>query len=234
LPLVGGRCIVSALDAAWVAANLAEAETSPVSHDDLSLLSLHLVPTVMERGMVLFREGEHPGGVWILQSGAIELICGSGASRAVVRMLGPGEAVGDIQILRGVRSSFKARAVELSECLFLDRHEFLALLMTSPTIARRWASKLALQVSRNHDRIVALLTSALRTRIARFLVQESVDGVFRHSQGTIASMLGVHRSSVNEIVGEFERLGLVEVTYRCIRIVDERGLEKWSETTVSA
>lgn len=220
---------MSGLDAAWVAANLAEAETAPFSGEDLAALSRHLVPKALERGQVLFHEGEHPGGVWILQSGAIELIYGTGAHRALIRILNSGEAVGDIQILRGVQSPFKARAAEPTDCLFIDRTQFGFLLTTSPTIARRWTSKLALQVSRNHDRIVGLLTSALQDRIARFLLDESVEGVFRHSQGTVASMLGIHRSSVNQALGEFERLGLVKVGYRCIEVVDEEGLKSLSE-----
>jgi len=214
------------LDAAWVAANFAEAEAAPFSREDLGELSLHLTPMELEWGEVLFHEGEHPGGVWILQSGAIELIYGTGDQRALITMLNSGECVGDIQILRGVESPFKARVAEPASCLFLDRSKFEDLMMTSPSVSRRWAAKLALQVSRNHTRIVGLLTNALRDRVAQFLLHESVDGTFRHSQGTIASMLGVHRSSINQVLGEFEQLGLVKVSYRCIEVADQSGLEK--------
>lgn len=217
------------LDAAWVAANFAEAETAPFSLEELSELSRHLTPRVLEWGEVLFHEGEHPTGVWILQSGAIELIYGTGEQRALIRLLNPGECVGDIQVLRGVESPFKARAAEPSACLFIDRSSFEHLIMTNPAVSRRWTTKLALQVSRNHQRIVSLLTNALRDRLAQFLLQESVGGVFRHSQGTIASMLGVHRSSINQVLGEFERAGLINVSYRCIEIVDREGLKRTAE-----
>lgn len=216
---------MSSLDAAWVAANFAEAEAAPLSREDLGDLSRFLTPQVLEWGQVLFHEGEHPGGVWILQSGAIELIFGTGEQRALIRMLNPGECVGDIQILRGVESPFKARAAEPSACLYIDRAKFEHLIQTSPSVSRRWIAKLALQVSRNHQRIVSLLTTALRDRLAQFLLHESVDGVFRHSQGTIASMLGVHRSSINQALGQFERMGLVKVSYRCIEVIDPDGLK---------
>lgn len=216
---------MSSLDAAWVAA----AEAAPFSSDDLVELSRYLTPQDIECGEVLFHEGQHPSGVWILQAGALEMIYGTGEHRALIRMLNPGESVGDIQILRGVPSPFKARAAEHSSCLFIDRCDFESLLAASPSVARRWMAKLGLQVFKNHNRIVALLTTALRDRLAQFLLHESVDGVFRHSQGTIAAMLGVHRSSVNQILGEFESQGLVSVAYRCIKIVDKQGLRRTAE-----
>ena len=151
---------VTHLDAAWVAANFAEAEAAPFSSSDLAELSRHLTPQVVEWGEVLFHEGEHPSGVWLLQTGAIELIYGTGEHRALIRIINPGEAVGDIQLLRGVASPFKARAAEPSECLFIARKDFDELLDSSTSVSRRWMAKLALQVAKNHNRIVALLTSA--------------------------------------------------------------------------
>ncbi len=220
---------VTHLDAAWVAANFAEAEAAPFSSSDLAELSRHLTPQVVEWGEVLFHEGEHPSGVWLLQTGAIELIYGTGEHRALIRIINPGEAVGDIQLLRGVASPFKARAAEPSECLFIARKDFDELLDSSTSVSRRWMAKLALQVAKNHNRIVALLTSALRDRVAQFLLHECVDGVFRHSQGTMAAMLGVHRSSVNQVLGEFESLGLVKVAYRSIEVIDLEGMVLMAE-----
>jgi CRP/FNR family transcriptional regulator, cAMP and macrophage regulator len=222
----GFTSAMTSLDAAWVAANFAEAEAAPFSSDDLVELTGYLTPRDVEWGEVLFHEGEDPKGVWILQAGAIELIYGTGENRALIRMINPGEAVGDLQILREAASPFKARAAEPSACLFIDRDAFSALLAGSPSISRRWMAKLALQVCKNHNRIVALLTTALRDRLAQFLLHENVDGLFRHSQGTIAAMLGVHRSSINQILGDFEALGLVKVTYRCIEILDRDGLSR--------
>lgn len=219
-----GTSRTGGVDAAWVAANLAEPQSSPVSRADLVILSRYLIPKSLQRGEVLFDAGQKPTGVWILQAGALELVSGSGPSKVLIRLLKPGEAVGDIQLIRGVASPFKARAAEPSDCLFIPAGDFLGLLLSSRTIARRWASKLALQVSRNHDRIIALLTGSVRERVARCLLAESTNGAFRHSQGMIASMLGLHRSSVNEVLRDLERLGVIEVTYRCIAITDEDRL----------
>ncbi|HEX2053848.1 MAG TPA: Crp/Fnr family transcriptional regulator [Actinomycetota bacterium] len=215
---------MTSLDAAWVAANFAEAQAAPFSSQDLDELARHLTPTYPEWGEVLFQEREHPRGVWILQSGAIEIVVGAGSQRVLIRMIHPGEAVGDIYILRDMPSSFKARAAEPSSCLFIERAAFLSLLASSPSVARRWLAKLALQVSTNHNRITALLTSAMPERVARFLLQEGVGNVFRHSQATIASMLGVHRSSVNQTLREFEQNGLIRVGYRYVEILDRERL----------
>lgn len=216
-------------DAAWVAANFAESHAAPFSSDDLSELALYLSPVSAEWGEVLFQEGEHPAGVWILQAGAVEMSFSAGRQRAVIRMINPGEAVGDIQILRNVRSAFRARAAEPSALLFLARDDFLDLLAANRSISLRWMAKLALQVSRNHSRIVSLLTGSIEHRVAQFLLSEEIDGAFRHSQATIAAMLGVHRSSVNRVLREFEAAGLVKLDYRCVHVLEPAGLRRLGE-----
>lgn len=214
------------LDGAWVAAHFAEAEVAPFSTADMLAVSRHVQPRSLDAGEVIFTEGEKPEGVWILQDGAIELTFGTGSERLLVRILYGGEAVGDIQILRDAPSRIKARAAESSECLFIDRDSFLSLVTTHPAVARRWMAKLALQVTKNHNRILSLLTGSLRGRVARFLQLESVGGVFGQSQGTIAAMLGIHRSSVNQILRDFESSGVITIAYRCIEVVD---LEKLTD-----
>ena len=42
-------------------------------------------------------------------------------------------------------------------------------------------------------------------------------------------MLGVHRSSVNQVLGEFESLGLVKVAYRSIEVIDLEGMVLMAE-----
>ena len=52
------------------------------------------------------------------------------------------------------------------------------------------------------------------------LLDEAVDGEVPLPQRTLAAMLGVQRPSLNKILKEFERHGLIEVRYAAIHLLD--------------
>jgi CRP-like cAMP-binding protein len=45
-------------------------------------------------------------------------------------------------------------------------------------------------------------------------------------QRTLAAMLGVQRPSLNKVLKQFERRGLLAVSYRSIRILDGGALQR--------
>ncbi|MDQ4142449.1 MAG: Crp/Fnr family transcriptional regulator, partial [Actinomycetota bacterium] len=208
----------------WLAKFFGGADKALLTTADVALLDACFRSIPMEAGTVLFSEGSIPKGVWIVQSGAVELVARVGGRSAVIRMVGLGESVGDIQALSRKPAPYKARTATRSVTLFASGQDLDQLLARSPSVARRWISKLTLQVARNQDRIVELLSGSLEQKVARVLCQESRDDEFCFSQSTLASMLGVHRSSVSSLLKDFEAQGLLEMSYRRIRILDAESL----------
>ena len=49
-------------------------------------------------------------------------------------------------------------------------------------------------------------------------------GIGGLAAGDVAALLGVRRPSLNKILREFERAGVVELSYRCVDIVDRPSL----------
>jgi CRP-like cAMP-binding protein len=162
--------------------------------------------------------------VWIVRHGQIELAVGSGRRRAVVDVLRPGDVDGDIPLLLAMPMAYTARAIDESTCLYLDRAAFENLLASRPAIARRWLSSVAQRVVAGQSRLIATLGRPLPAQIALLLLDESVDGSVQLAQRTLAAMLGVQRPSLNKILKEFERDGLITIHYAGIEIVDAAGL----------
>src|SRR6266511_1791154 len=62
-------------------------------------------------------------------------------------------------------------------------------------------------------------------------VDESGDGdVVVLPQRTLAAMLGVQRPSLNKVLRQFEEQGLLELSYRSVRILDPAGLKRHSRS----
>src|SRR5918999_1129942 len=212
-------------EAAWIARCVGDPTTTPLTEADLTALATYLQPLDFDRGAPVFRAGERPDGVWIVRSGMIELAAGTGRRKIVVQMLYPGTVNGDIQLILGMALPYSGRAIEASRCLFLNSESFEALLREHPTVARRWLSSVAARVSRGQERLMGMLGRSLVEQTSRLLLDEQHEGHVPLPQRTIAAMLGVQRPSLNKVLKELEKKGLVTLGYGQIQIRDAAGLE---------
>jgi len=211
--------------AAWVARCVGSGQAAPLRPDDLTALATALEVRSFSAGEVVFGGG-WDAGVWIVRDGRIELSVGSGRRQAVVQLMRPGDVDGDIQLLLDMPLPYTGRAVSGSTCLFLARTGFEELLATRPAIARRWLSSVAQRLAASQARILGLLDGSLTAQAARLLAEEAVDGRVELPQRTLAAMLGVARPSLNKVLKEFERDGLIKISYSAIEVLDQAKLAR--------
>jgi CRP-like cAMP-binding protein len=212
-------------EAAWVARCVGDPQTTPLTEEDLTALASYLQPLEFERGAPVFRADEQPAGVWIVRSGMMELAAGTGRRKIVVQMLYPGSVDGDIELILGMPLPYSARAMETTRCLFLASESFEALMREHPTVARRWLSSVAARVARGQQRVMGLLGRSLVEQATRLLLDEQIDERVLLPQRTLAAMLGVQRPSLNKVLKDLEKRGLINLGYGRIEIKDAKGLE---------
>lgn len=204
--------------AAWIARCVGRGAAAPLRADDLVALADLLEVRHPSTGAVVFAAGQQADGVWIVRAGQLELTVGSGRRRAVVDVLRPGDVDGDIPLLLDVPLMYSARALTDSTCLFLSHDAFEKLLAGHPAIARRWLSSVAQRTAATQTRLISILGSSLPSQVAQLLLDEAVDGTVLLAQRTLAAMLGVQRPSLNKILKDFERDGLITTGYAAIDI----------------
>ena len=223
LPVPAGVSESQIRQAAWVARCVGRGQSAPLRPGDVTALASTLAVRTFGPGAVLFGGGQAPG-VWIVRQGRIELSVGSGRRRAVVQLLRPGDVDGDIQLLLEMPLPYTGRALSDVTCLFLGPGEFEQLLATRPAIARRWLSSVAQRLAASQARILALLGGSLAAQAASLLAEEAVDGRVELPQRTLAAMLGVQRPSLNKVLKDLERDGLIRISYAAIEVLDRAGL----------
>lgn len=216
----------AAVDAAWVAKALVAGGPVDVGEPDLTELMHALGPLHLDRGSILYSPDQPPGGVSIIRSGCVELSQGVGPDRRVLGLLKATDVLGDVSVLQNAPDWFTARCVEHTEVWFLPADDFRRLIAAYPTIAIGWLCNLAGRLTRARTRVAEILGSSLPARIARLLLREGADGALHLPQKTIAQMLGVQRTSVNKILNEFERDGLVRLGYGRVTLLDTERLRE--------
>lgn len=215
---------MSDLDARWVAKYLGRSGAALFTPAEVDSLASMLSATTLDPGEVLFDSGSEPPGVWIIQSGWVELLDGTTRSDGVIALMGPLECVGDIPLMLDEPAPYKACAVSESSCLFGSAAEFNHMLRANPTFLLRWTTKLAGRVARSQGRVVEMLGKNLKQQVARVLLHESRDRRFPFSQEMCAAMLGASRAPVNQVLREFEAHGAVRLGYGRVDLIDEDAL----------
>ncbi|SRR5690606_5894749 len=222
----GGRSDPRVQHAAWVARCVGRGESVPLAPEDITALASSLQRRFVPRGSVAFGGRSSRPGVWIVRSGRLELVSGRGADQVVVQILHTGDVDGDIQALLGVRVPYTARALDDTELLHFDRDDFEQLLSQHPQIARRWLSSVAGRLTASQARILELLGKSLHQQTARLLLEEADGDSLVLPQRTLAAMLGVQRPSINKVLKELEREGLIALHYSAIDILDRGALRR--------
>lgn len=205
------------------------AHTVPAA--DVAALAEHLRVRKLRPGQPVYAADEAPDGVWIVHSGAVELMLGTGKHPVgkhpvgkhpvVARVLREGDVFGDIPLLIDRTSPYYPRALRGTTCLWLAAQDFLALLDERPAIARLWLRSCAARYVDSQTRLLGLLDGSLAQRTAVLLLCEARAGEVPLSQAILAAMLGSPRPSLNRVLRTFHQQGLISLNYGRIRILDE-------------
>ncbi len=214
-------------DAAWIARCVGRGAAAPLGPEDVAALASRIAPVQFRRGERIYGDdGEGPPGVCIVRAGHVELSVATPRGRVVVGVLRPGDVDGDVPLLLGMAVPYAAHAVDETVCLVLAPEDFDWLLSRHPAVSRRWLSSVAQRLATSHGRLISLLGRPLTAQVAGLLLDEAENGTIELPQRTLAAMLGAARPSLNKVLKNLERRGLVELGYGAIRLIDEDGLRR--------
>ncbi|MGW4057612.1 Crp/Fnr family transcriptional regulator [Amycolatopsis sp. NPDC004747] len=190
----------------------------------LTLLAGELIQQRFSAGAELGHLDGWCAGIWIIQTGTVELTMANGRDRLVLQTVCRGEAFGVVRLLDGQPRPYAVRASTEVTALLLPVTTFPHL-RQDRSFMELVVAGLTRRLVRAWDHLAAVLADDLRTKAARILLAEEREGVVPLSQATLANLLGVSRPALNVALGSLRDAGLVELRYRRIPILDHDGLE---------
>jgi CRP-like cAMP-binding protein len=209
-----------------------------VPEDDRRRLLAATVRRKYARREVLFHDGDVADTVHLLDRGRVAVrITTPLGDVATLRVRGPGEVIGELALLGDGSSRRTATVVALErvETLTFHRDQFAELRRRHPSVDAFLLDVLATEVSRLSGLLVEALHVPADTRVVRRLLalaalysvgESSMAGAeVPLTQEDLASLAGTSRATVNRVVGEAEREGLVEVRRGRVIVLDPEGLE---------
>ncbi len=194
------------------------------------------------RGGFYFRQGAPPAAIYILTQGAIKLGRVDREGRQVIlRMVTPPEPFGYDAVLSG-SGSYSAQALTDSHALMWDAATFLRVIADHRTVERNTVRLMASWLRETWERLDDLAARHVAQRVARALLRSIPPGQRRAraqrpvtlalSHQDLGEIVGASLYTVSRVLGEWKRLGIVDVKRNCVVVHRAEDLEAAAEGTL--
>jgi CRP/FNR family cyclic AMP-dependent transcriptional regulator len=185
----------------------------------------------MERGDVLFREGDQGDRLYVIGEGKIKLGRSSSDGREnLLAILGPGEMFGELSLFDPGPRTATATAVAETQILALSQDQLRSFLASRPTVAFSLLAALARRLRRTNESLADLVFTDVPGRVAKALldladrfgrpVEEGVMVSHDLTQEELAQLVGASRETVNKALADFATRGWLKLEARAVLLQD--------------
>lgn len=212
---------------------------SALDDEDVHALRASMTSAHLERGDVLFREGQQGDRLYVIEWGKVKLGRSSSDGREnLVAILGPGEMFGELSLFDPGPRNATATAVAESELIGLGHDELRDFLVGRPAVAQSMLAALARRLRRTNDSLADLVFTDVPGRVAKALLDLSKrfgrpadEGILvAHdlTQEELAQLVGASRETVNKALADFATRGWLKLEARAVVLLDLERLARRS------
>ncbi len=198
---------------------------------DVEALRSTMSTTHLERGEILFREGQRGDRLYVITYGKIKLGRTSTDGREnLMAVLGPGEMFGELSLFDPGSRTLTATAVADTELIGMGNESLQEFLRERPGGALALLASLARRLRRTNDSVADLVFTDVPGRVAKALLdlanrfgRPSDDGVLvAHdlTQEELAQLVGASRETVNKALADFASRGWLKLEARAVVLID--------------
>ena len=106
-----------------------------LERDDLTALANRLREVSVEAGQTVFAQGDEGDSMYVIETGAVDIVAGSGKQKVTVASLFKQQYFGELSLLDGAPRSATAIANRATQLLALDRDDFVEFIKRRPDAA---------------------------------------------------------------------------------------------------
>jgi CRP-like cAMP-binding protein len=191
----------------------------------------------LERGDVLFREGDRGDRLYVIGEGKIKLGLTSIDGREnLLAILGPGEMFGELSLFDPGPRTATATAVAETQLIALGHEDLNTFLSGRPAVATTMLAALARRLRRTNEALSDLVFTDVPGRVAKALLdlsgrfgRPSEEGVLvAHdlTQEELAQLVGASRETVNKALADFATRGWIKLEARAVVLIDIERIQR--------
>ena len=196
-----------------------------------------MVALKLNKGQVLFKEGQDGDRLYVVVHGKIKLGTTSADGREnLLSILGPGEMFGELSLFDPEPRTSTATAVTDAKLVSLAHEAVIGLVTTNPQTSLELLRRLAQRLRKSNEILADLVFADVPGRVAkaimdlgeRFGVQKE-DGLHVNhdlTQEELAQLVGASRETVNKALADFAARGWVKLEPRAVLVTDVERITK--------
>jgi len=201
---------------------------SSLPEEALGRIARRAQPVKLERGEVLFSEGDEAEEMYVVARGRVGIGKRSPDGReSLVALMEPGDVFGEMPLFDDSPRSASARGLERSELFCLPYDVVRSELDAQPGALWNVAALFARRLRSADDAIADAMLLDVTGRTAKRLLELASDKeefVLPITQEELAGLVGASRERVNKAIAAFARLGWIEQSDRRYRILNRERL----------
>lgn len=189
------------------------------------------VPRDYPDNALIYASGDPPTGQFVVISGQVRLIANTQSGKLVLyRVVQPGIWFGHLAVLDRKPRFQDAVAVGPIKLMYLSGAAFDQILDEEPRYAIHFARLICENIRQAMDMLAEALTMPLPSRLAHVILAvtdanaSSPGEPRRMTQDALAAMMGASRQTVNRILRQWEKKGLVTIDYARVLVRDRESI----------
>jgi CRP-like cAMP-binding protein len=209
--------------ARWLRHTLRPEDFETLPQDDVEALRRFAVVETHPPGTTLFRQGDMPEAIFVIEAGAVELVYETRFERLIVMIVRGGSSIGDLPVMLETPYPYSAVTRASTTTLRFSLETMQTLIELYPHICFRWLRLLSRRMARAQRRLVELAGRSAFEQVVHFLlheVEERNSPIVELTQKELAEALALSRQTVSRVLGPLERQGLITRGHGQIEIRD--------------
>ena len=206
---------------------------SALTDQQFELVRSRIVERQFEPGELVFSEGEHCSGLFVVKSGSVRIFKNSpGGREQVLSIDGPGSSVAELPVFDGGNYPASAQTITKTTMLFYSKQDFQALCMQYPEVALKVLAVIGARLRKLVGIIEELSFTTVRHRLAALLARlartegkktgRGIEFTLPSTNQDIAAQIGTVRELVSRNLSRFQSEGLLRLEGRTV-IIPEPG-----------
>lgn len=194
----------------------------------------------LNKGQVLFNEGERGERLYIITDGKMKLGHTSSDGReSLLAVLGPGELLGELSLFDPGPRTATATALAETSLMGLGHNALRPWLTGRPEVAEALLQALALRLRRTNEQMADLVFSDVPGRVAKTLLElgekfgrplpDGIHVTHDMTQEELAQLVGASRETVNKALADFAARGWIRLESRSVILIDPERLDRRSK-----
>lgn len=206
---------------------------SNLTHDEMLEVASITTDRTYDKGEMVYTAGEIGEKLFVLHKGRVKISrISSNGKEQVIRIVGPGEFMGELSLFSPVPMTENGEVLEKSTMCIIEGKKLKELIKKYPTIAFKVMEELSQRLEKAENLIEDINLHSVETRLAQILLKMKNDNdevILNMTKGDFASQIGMSQETLSRKLTSFQELGLIkQIGNKRIVLLDIEGLEEYS------